>query len=377
MPSLQRTRGTFALGVAAFAVTLLVVVIGVSALRGASADTQSEVRASATPVPVLSVQYSDAAEAESRFPALITARRESALGFPQGGQIRHLDVDVGDEVAQGDILARLDVRALEAQRQAAQADVAAARAEARLATVTLDRQRQLVAQGHVSEQVLDEVSARSEAAAARIEAAVAADAALAVQIELSALTAPYAGIVTARHFDDGASVSPGVPVLTLVEAGVLEVRVGLPARDAARLIAGRSYHVELTTGETITANLRAVTGVIDARDRSVSAVFDVPEGAQAPAGATARLVLPYQLEERGFWAPVAALTEGRRGLWSIYALVPDEDAFILEPRPVEILHTERDQVYLRGAVQTDELILEAGVHRVAPGQRVRPARGAQ
>ena len=91
----------------------------------------------------------------------------------------------------------------------------------------------------------------------------------------------------------------------------------------------------------------------------------------------ARLVLPYELEERGFWAPVAALTEGRRGLWSIYALVPDEDAFILEPRPVEILHTERDRVYLRGAVQTDELILQGGVRRVAPGQRVRPARGAQ
>ena len=374
MPSFQRTRGTFALGVAAFAVMLVVVVIGVSALRSASADTQSEVLATATPVPVLSVQYADAAQAESRFPALIMARRESALGFPQGGQIRHLDVDVGDEVAQGQTLGRLDVRALEAQRQAAQADVVAARAEARLATVTLDRQRQLVAQGHVSEQVLDEVSARAQAAAARIEAAVAAEAALAVQIEFSALTAPYAGIVTARHFDDGASVGPGVPVLTLVEAGVLEVRVGLPAREAAYLDPGRPYRVELANGDSLMADFRAATGVIDARDRSISAVFDVPEDAPAPAGATARLVLPYQLEERGFWAPVAALSEGRRGLWSVYALVPDAQAFILEPRPVEILHTERDRVYLRGAVQTDELILAGGVHRVAPGQRVRPAR---
>ena len=375
MPSFQRSRGTFALSVAACAVMLVVIVISVSTFRSASANTQTQQVATATPVPVMSVLYTEAAEAESRFPALITARRESALGFPQGGQIRHLNVDVGDPVEEGQILASLDTRALEAQRQAAQADVAAARAEARLASVTLDRQRRLVAQGHVSEQVLDEVSARAEAAAARIEAASAVEAALSVQIELSALTAPYAGIVTARHFDDGASVGAGVPVLTLVEAGVLEVRAGLPAHDAARLNAGAAYRVELATGETILVRLRAATGVIDARDRSISVVFDMPEGAQTPAGSTARLVLPYQLEERGFWAPVAALSEGRRGLWSIYALVPDGEAFILEPRPVEILHTERDRVYLRGAVQTDEMILAGGVHRVAPCQQVHPARG--
>lgn len=374
MPPIQRSRGMFALSVAAFAVMLVIIVIGVSTFRSASANTETLGQATPTPVPVLSVQYGDAAQAETRFPALIAARRESALGFPAGGQIAHLHVDVGDRVEAGQSLAVLDTRALEAQRQAARADLAAAQADARLATVTLDRQRQLVAQGHVSAQALDEASARAAAASARIDAAAAAEAALAVQIELSRLQAPYAGIVTARHFDDGASVSPGVPVLTLVEAGVLEVRVGLPARDAARLDPGGAYQVELASGETVTVTLRAVTGVIDARDRSVSAVFDVPDAAQVSAGVMARLVLPYQLEERGFWAPVAALSEGRRGLWSVYALVADGDAFLLEPRPVEILHTERDQVFLRGAVQTGEQILAGGVHRVAPGQRVSPAR---
>ena len=374
MPSIQRSRGMFALSVAAFAIMLVVIVIGVSTFRSASADTETLGQATPTPVSVLPVRYEDAAQAETRFPALITARRESALGFPAGGQIAHLHVDVGDRVEEGQSLAFLDTRALEAQRQAAQADLAAAQADARLANVTLDRQRQLVAQGHVSPQALDEASARAAAADARIAAAAAAEAALAVQIELSGLQAPYAGIVTARHFDDGASVGPGVPVLTLVEAGVLEVRVGLPAQDAARLNPGGAYQVELASGAAITVTLRAATGVIDARDRSVSAVFDVSEDAQVSAGAMARLVMPYELEERGFWAPVAALSEGRRGLWSVYALVADGEAFVLEPRPVEILHTERDQVYLRGAVQTGEQILAGGVHRVAPGQRVSPAR---
>jgi hypothetical protein len=60
-------------------------------------------------------------------------------------------------------------------------------------------------------------------------------------------------------------------------------------------------------------------------------------------------------------------------LWSVYALAPGEDGFNLEPRPVEILHIENDRVFLTGAVEDGAQFLSAGVHRVAPGQSVRPA----
>jgi len=62
-------------------------------------------------------------------------------------------------------------------------------------------------------------------------------------------------------------------------------------------------------------------------------------------------------------------------LWVVYVLTPSSDAFVLEPRPVEILHTEQDRVYLRGAVQDGDQVLAGGVHRVAPGQYVRPVTG--
>lgn len=375
MQSSPRSGRTFAASVTAVAVALVVVVIGVSTLRSAGADgDRVDTAAPAAPVPVLTARYSDATEIEARYPALITARRQSALGFPSGGRLAVISADLGDRVPVGQVLARLDTRALEAQRQAARADLVAARAEAELAVVTLNRQRQLVEQGHVSPQALDEANARAAAAQARIEAATAAEAALAVQIDLASLSAPFDGVITARHFDEGASVGAGAPVLTLVEANALELRVGLPEADARRLRPGGVYQAETEAGPTLTVTLRAVTEVIDPRDRSISAVFDVPPGVTIASGAVARLVLPHTLEERGFWAPVAALSEGRRGLWSVYVLAADGEAFILEPRPVEILHTERDQVYVRGAVDDGDALLAGGVHRVAPGQRVRPAR---
>jgi len=115
-----------------------------------------------------------------------------------------------------------------------------------------------------------------------------------------------------------------------------------------------------------------VTGVIEREQRAVTAVFDLDAGGGAVSVSVGRLLVRTDLAERGFWAPVTALAEGRRGLWSMYVLTPDNGAFRLEPRPVEVLHAEGDTVFVRGAVDDGDDVLAAGVSRVAPGQRVRP-----
>ena len=364
---------SFALTVAAIAVFVVVAVIGVSALRGAGASPEVDGRQlEVTPVAATAIRYESQTRIQARFPGLITARRQSALGFPAGGQIAEILVDLGDRVEAGQALAYLDTRALQAQLEAARADIRVARAQADLADVTLNRQQRLVERGHVSGQTLDEAQASYDAALARIQAAQAARDTLQVQIELATLTAPFPGVVTDRAFDEGASVGAGVPVLTLVENTALELRVGLPTADAARLVVGERYEVELNSGESLPVTLRAITQVIETRARTVSAVFDVPADAQTSSGAVGRLALDHALDERGFWASAGALSEGRRGLWSVYALAPSGDHFVLESRPVEILHSEGDRVYLRGAVDDGQHILTTGVHRVAPGQPVRP-----
>lgn len=369
---ISRLGGRFALGVLAAAGLLLAVIVAVSTLRGAEAGPASPLHAEPIPVEALTVRYADSAIIETAYPGVVEPRRSSALGFETGGRLARIDADVGDRVAAGAVLASLDVRALEAERGAAEADARAAEAVARLAEVTLERRRTLVDQGHVSPQALDQSEADFNAARARALAAAAAAERLAVALDLARLAAPYDGVVTARHLDEGAVAGPGAPVLTLVEDAVLEVRVGLPAAAARVVSTGERYTFDLG-GERRAARLRAVTGVISPGGRTVEAVFELEDGEGVESGAVARLILDAPLEQRGFWAPVSALAEGRRGLWSVYVLAPDEGAYRLEPRPVEILHSEADRVYLTGAVEAGAVILAAGVHRVSPGQRVAPA----
>jgi len=363
--------GRFALGVLAAALALVVVIVAVSSLRGADAGPGAAVTADPLPVNAVSADYSDFTQIESAYPGLVEARRSSALGFETGGRVAEITADVGDRVVAGQALARLDTRALAASLAAARAQAAAADAQSRLAEVTLERRRTLVERGHVSAQALDQAEADFNAARASAAASRATADQVSVQIELATLTAPYDAVIIARSLDEGAVAGPGAAVLTLVEDSALEIRVGLPAEEARKIMPGELYPFDIA-GERFTARLRAQTGVISPGARSVEAVFDLEAAVGVESGAVARLILSTELRQRGFWAPLSALSEGRRGLWSVYALVAQDDAWRLEPRPVEILHSEGDRVFLTGAVEEGGLILSAGVHRVTPGQLVAP-----
>lgn len=367
--------GRFALGVLAAALALALVIVAVSSLRGADAGPGAGPGAAVTaeplPVDALPADYSDLTLIESAYPGLVEARRSSALGFETGGRVAEITADVGDRVVTGQTLARLDTRALAASLAAARAQAVAADAQARLAQVTLERRRTLVEQGHVSAQALDQAEADFNAARASAAASRATADQISVQVDLATLTAPYDAVIITRSLDEGAVAGPGAAVLTLVEASALEIRVGLPANEARKITPGEVYPFDIA-GERRTARLRAQTGVISPGARSVEAVFDLEEAAGVESGAVARLMLSTELRQRGFWAPISALSEGRRGLWSVYALAAEDDVWRLEPRPVEILHSEGDRVFLTGAVEEGSLILSAGVHRVTPGQRVAP-----
>ena len=362
----------FTLGAAALALAVAGLVVAVSALRAADAGPVAPRQADPLPVAVQTVRFEDGAEIETRFPALIDARRESALGFEAGGRIAEIGYDVGDRVEAGAILASLDTRTLEAQLASARSQISAAEARAELAEVTLTRQRRLVEQGHISPQRMDEAAADARSARAQAEAARAEAQSLQVRIELARLEAPFSGVVTGRFADEGAVADPGAPVLQLVEDAALELRAGLPEREARALRAGQTYTAEID-GREVDVVFRAATGVIDSRRRAVTAVFDLDPAAGARSGEVARLILPTRLDDRGFWAPITALSEGRRGLWSVLVLTPGPDAYVLEPRPVEIIHTDGERVFLSGAVEDGAQILSTGVNRVAPGQVVRPA----
>ena len=116
LPGFQVSR--FGISVLTAALAVFIVVLGVSSVRGAQADSTSATASNPLPVETATVEFETSTQVETRFPALFAARRESALGFETGGRIAEIGFDIGDRVEAGAVLARLDTRALQAQRLA-------------------------------------------------------------------------------------------------------------------------------------------------------------------------------------------------------------------------------------------------------------------
>ncbi len=319
---------------------------------------------------VLSTGYASTTEHAGR----VVARRSTSLGFVAGGEVVEVLVDAGDRVEADAPLARIDRSRLEAARQQTLAQIDEIQARLGLARLASRRTATLADAESVSEQRHDEARFEEAALIARLRAARAELARLEVDLDDAILRAPYAGSITARYHDEGAIVAPGEPVLRVVEQGHMEVRVGLPPDDAARLKVGEVHRARVN-GREVEVRTRAALDDVAEDTRTVTAIFDVILPAEGLRhGALAKLALSGWHEGPGFWLPIDALSESRRGLWAAYALVPEaenESLFIVERRELEMLHVEDERVYVRGTLVDGERVVLGGVHRLVPGQRVR------
>ncbi|NJO50989.1 MAG: biotin/lipoyl-binding protein [Leptolyngbyaceae cyanobacterium RM2_2_4] len=314
--------------------------------------------------------------------------------------------------------AEAQARLLELERGAREETIAAARAEVRdfenqlrLQEQQRSRRQFLYEQGAIAREQLDEFAFGAEALEARLDRAksnldellngtrpeqVAAQRAVVQQLEASiadldidisksTLKAPFDGIVSAQQVDEGVVVSAGQSILRLVEEAP-EARIGMPQAAASRLQAGDAVTVLGT--ERHSAIVKSVLPEVNPDTRTQLVVFQLEQDAvgRVNPGQTVRVELTETIAASGLWLPTQALTQDIRGLWSAYVLVPiaeetdEEDIYEVQPTAVEILHQEsvseaaqnEPRVLVQGTLQEGDRIVANGIHRLVPGQQVRP-----
>lgn len=317
----------------------------------------------------MQVAFTEGYTVTRRFAGQVEAAARTDLGFELGGRVTEVLVEEGDLVPTGAILARLDTTALVPERAALEAELAALAADAELARLTLARNDALTERGFRS------VAAQDDArlALARIEAGMAATrariAGVDVQLDKSALVAPFAARIGARLADPGQTAAAGQTVLVLFDAGPARARVGVPPDLAATLSSGDAVAVEIG-GTAHIATIRQIRPDLDPSTRSRSIMLTLPAAAAPVLGDTVALILDQTVAATGFWAPLGALREGVRGSWSVMALEATPEGDRTLPAAVEVIHTEGTRVFLRGALPLGSRIVAEAPDRVAPGQLV-------
>lgn len=343
---------------------------GIAALKESAATSHSTPAPPPVRVETIRVHQQPAYETTVRYSGLIEATRQTQLAFEQGGLVTAVEVEEGAPVRKGDIIARLDTRTLEAERDQLLARRQELDAQLNLARLTRDRLDGLSQRGWTPEQRQDEANAGVTRLTAAVAGITAELKALDIRLTKSVLKAPFDGTVTTRAIDEGAVVAPGTTLVTLAETANLRARIGLPPAVAASLDPRQTYQLK-SLGQVFPARLAVTRSDLDPTTRTVPILFDLTAPTtRAPIGAIAILPLKRRIEETGAWLPLSALKEGRRGLWTVLRVEPQSSGATVTDRAVEILHIADERAFVRGSLANGDAVVARATNRLVAGQRV-------
>jgi RND family efflux transporter MFP subunit len=300
---------------------------------------------------------------------LVVAGRKANLAFELPGRIATLPVRQGSPVSAGEVIARLDDASLQARLRATRAELDRVMADLELARLKARRQRELRESGAVSREAYDETRLRARALEAQVESVTAQLASIEIDLEKSRLIAPYDGIVADHYVHEGTVVSPGAPVVRLIETSGKEAHIGVAATRAGNLETGRLYPLKLRE-RGFEAALLSVRPDVDPVTRSTIAVFAIPHDLQVLDGEPVTLELEETVTQAGGWLPIEALLEGERGVWTVLRLDESDGEVRTLREGVEVLDIREDRAYVRGTLPDGARVVASGVHRITPGTPV-------
>jgi membrane fusion protein, multidrug efflux system len=316
----------------------------------------------------------DTAAVEQTYTGVVRARYETDLAFRVGAKIVSRHVEVGQRVAAGAVLFRLDATDYRLAVKAAEADLTAAEAEVVQATAEDARNTRLRGTGAVSLSEWDKTRSARDVAVGRRARAREALTLARNRLAYCELTADADGVITALPAEAGQVVAEGQVVARLARDGEREAVVSLPENQ---VVAARSARATVTLwaapGESYPAVLRELSPTADPVTRTYQARFTVRNpGPKVALGMTATVHLAPADSAHGYVLPLSSLlrTGDRQAVW-----VVDRPTGGLTLTPVEVREYRHETVVLSGGVRPGQLVVTAGVQKLDAGLTVRPWEG--
>jgi len=205
-PSPRRLRLA---AVVAVAVVAIIVVYGLASRAAENARLRTWTEQQATPVVAVVKPSTAAGQANLQLPGRLQAFVSAPIYARVSGYLKSWNDDIGAHVKKGDLLGLIDTPDVDQQLAQARADLNVAQANARLAAISAKRWQAMAGTDAVSQQEIDQRTSALNASLAQVKAAQAEVDRLAVEKGFARLTAPFDGIVTARHTDVGALINAG------------------------------------------------------------------------------------------------------------------------------------------------------------------------
>jgi len=306
------------------------------------------------------------------------------------GFIESIDYTDGDAVEKGKLLFTIEPEPYDLKLRQTQAAQASAKATLTQAQAEYERQSNLAQTGSASRASLDNATANRASAQGALDQAEVNTKLAAINVDYAHVSAPFAGVVTARQVSIGdfvggsgsptvlASIVQLVPIyvnFSISERDVLRVRDdmrrrGLTTADLKKV----PVDVGLQTEEGYphqgmldyaSSNVDASTGTLTAR-----AVFENKDRVLLP-GMFVRVRVPLGTQPKALLVPDAALGTDQDGR---YLLTVGKDDVVAQ-HAVEIGALHGKLRVIEKGISPDDRIVVGGIQRAVPGQKVAPREG--
>jgi len=209
--------------------------------------------------------------------ATVEAVKQSTVAAQVSGRVAAVNFDAGDYVKAGSVIVRLSAQELSSAATGSQAQVAQATATLENARANYERQQQLFQQKFISQAALDRATAEYRSAEAAARAARAGAGQTAAVSGYTVITAPFSGIVAARHVEVGETVTPGKPLMTGFDPKDMRVLANIPQYKLAEIKAAPRVAVEIPSlNKWITATGITVLPSADVATHTVKVRIELP-----------------------------------------------------------------------------------------------------
>ena len=255
----------------------------------------------------------------------LAPEREATIRAELSAPVVETLIDQGQRVAAGQLLIRLDDAAIRDQVLSARSAVTTAQANLTVAQHEQDRNEALLKAGAIAERMVEQSRAQVTAARAQLATAQAQLASADKQASNTRITAPLAGIVSARQVNAGDVVSPGTALVTVVDPSTMRLEASVPAEalGAVRLGAPVDFSVTGYPNRHFTGRVTRVNPIADPATRQVRIIASLPntggtlvgglfaEGRVSSESHRAPIVPQSAVDERGLRPSVVRLKNGR------------------------------------------------------------------
>lgn len=357
--------------------SLLSIPIWLATTTHAKPQTTSDVPPSLPVVAAARVEREDLFN-EVTIPAEFRPYVEVELHAKVSGYVQQMNVDFGDRVKAGQLLAKLEVPELKDELDRAQAALKRAQADYENAHLVYTRLLAVDKQhpNLVAQQELDTAEARdhtSEAAIAGAKADVEREQTL---LDYTHITAPFDGVVTHRYVDPGALIQGGTASPTQspsilrvsdnyrlrldfpVSVGyVRDIRTGDPVEVRVESLGGKSFTGKITRStQRVDEETRTMTTEIEVANPNLELV----------PGMYAKVVLKVQKRPQVLSIPMQAVSSDKKP--TVYIINRQQQ---VEERPVTLGMSTATRYEVVSGLKDGDLVLIGDHSQIKPGEKVQ------